>query len=246
MKKAFTLAEILLTLGIVGIVSAITIPTLIQNYKKKVTVESLKKEYSSLLQTFKMYQAYNNVDFDEIDTSLPDETFMQTYILPYMETIGVCENSTKCYKKYPLGLNRKSPIVIYNKLYIKKNGAFIGISQNPPTGKVFFVDINGSKGPNYAGRDIFYFFLVNKKTIDYNYNYISCGNNVKKLNSGLYAGGYSQCYILFTTLTRDKILGKDGHIDRACSKQNGAAAAGDGCAALIMVDGWKIEKDYPW
>ena len=36
--KAFTLAEILITLGIIGVVAAMTIPTLITNYQKKQTV----------------------------------------------------------------------------------------------------------------------------------------------------------------------------------------------------------------
>ena len=37
MKKisAFTLAEVLVTLGIIGVVSAMTIPTLMQNHQKK-------------------------------------------------------------------------------------------------------------------------------------------------------------------------------------------------------------------
>lgn len=36
-SKAFTLAEVLITLGIIGIISAITIPILINNYRKKVS-----------------------------------------------------------------------------------------------------------------------------------------------------------------------------------------------------------------
>ena len=43
MKKAFTLAEVLITLGIVGVVAAITIPTLIASYQKKEAVNALKK-----------------------------------------------------------------------------------------------------------------------------------------------------------------------------------------------------------
>lgn len=35
MKKAFTLAEVLITLGIIGVVAALTIPTLVNNYRKK-------------------------------------------------------------------------------------------------------------------------------------------------------------------------------------------------------------------
>ncbi len=43
MKKAFTLAEVLITLGIIGVVAAMTLPSLVGNYKKKVTVTRLKK-----------------------------------------------------------------------------------------------------------------------------------------------------------------------------------------------------------
>ena len=42
------------------------------------------------------------------------------------------------------------------------------------------------------------------------------------------------------------ILGKVGKVDRACSEDRGATPTGDGCAALIMLDGWQIAKDYPW
>lgn len=45
-RPAFTLAEVLTTLGIIGIVAAMTLPNIITNYQKKVTVERLKKIYS--------------------------------------------------------------------------------------------------------------------------------------------------------------------------------------------------------
>ena len=43
MKKAFTLAEVLITLGIIGVVAAMTMPSLIQNYKERETVSKVKK-----------------------------------------------------------------------------------------------------------------------------------------------------------------------------------------------------------
>lgn len=49
-KKAFTLAEVLITLGIIGVVAAITIPGLITKYQKLATVVKLKKVYSQLNQ----------------------------------------------------------------------------------------------------------------------------------------------------------------------------------------------------
>ena len=49
-RIAFTLAEVLITLGIIGVVAALTIPTLIANHRKSVAVQKLKKISSALLQ----------------------------------------------------------------------------------------------------------------------------------------------------------------------------------------------------
>ena len=42
-KKAFTLAEVLITLGIIGVVAAMTLPGLVQNYQKKLQPPVLKQ-----------------------------------------------------------------------------------------------------------------------------------------------------------------------------------------------------------
>lgn len=47
-KSAFTLAEVLITLGIIGVVAAMTIPTLMNSTNSKETVTSLKKVFSTL------------------------------------------------------------------------------------------------------------------------------------------------------------------------------------------------------
>ncbi len=47
-KKGFTLAEVLVTLGIIGVVSALTVPTLMQNHQRKVFVTQLHKVYSEI------------------------------------------------------------------------------------------------------------------------------------------------------------------------------------------------------
>lgn len=60
----FTLAEVLITLGIIGVVAALTLPSVIQKYQKKVTVERLKKSYSTLAQAVQM----SVKDNDEVET----------------------------------------------------------------------------------------------------------------------------------------------------------------------------------
>lgn len=47
-NKGFTLAEVLITLGIIGVVAALTIPSLLSTYKKRVTATKLKQTYSIL------------------------------------------------------------------------------------------------------------------------------------------------------------------------------------------------------
>ena len=56
-KAAFTLAEVLITLGIIGIVAAMTLPTLIGKYKEKVRMEQFKVAYSLLQQMVLKVQA---------------------------------------------------------------------------------------------------------------------------------------------------------------------------------------------
>ena len=58
---AFTLAEVLITLGIIGVVAAMTMPVLIQNHQEKVTVTRLKKAYSILSQAY-MSSSAENID----------------------------------------------------------------------------------------------------------------------------------------------------------------------------------------
>lgn len=62
MKKGFTLAEVLITLGIIGVVAALTLPSVIANYKKTVLVSQLKRNYSMLEQGFQKMLADDGVE----------------------------------------------------------------------------------------------------------------------------------------------------------------------------------------
>lgn len=91
-KSAFTLAEILITLGIIGIVAAMTIPTLMTKYAKQRTETQLKSFYSRINQTLKMSAAENG-DIDgliERKAYSYDEQveFLKQYIFPYMKHLG--------------------------------------------------------------------------------------------------------------------------------------------------------------
>ena len=57
MKQAFTMAEVLITIGIIGVVAAMTLPSLINNAQNKEFEEGLKRYYSILSQALDMYYA---------------------------------------------------------------------------------------------------------------------------------------------------------------------------------------------
>ena len=53
-KLGFTLAEVLITLAVIGIVAVLTMPGLVQKYDEYVRVTQLKKFYSVMLQAFNL------------------------------------------------------------------------------------------------------------------------------------------------------------------------------------------------
>ncbi len=90
MKKAFTLAEVLITIAIIGIVAAITIPTLVKNYKKKVITVRLQHFASMWRQGYQLVQIDNGDNFyGELEPANPEsaENFYKKYFAPYIKTI---------------------------------------------------------------------------------------------------------------------------------------------------------------
>ena len=95
-KAAFTLAEVLITLAIIGVVAAMTIPTLISNYKKQIVGTRLLKFYSAYNQALSLSQIDNGrmETWDWYYPYIPQEemkTWYDTYIKPYVRTVKSVE-----------------------------------------------------------------------------------------------------------------------------------------------------------
>ena len=99
--KGFTLAEVLITLGIIGVVAAMTIPTLIANYQKKVLENQFKKGYSTLANIhLKLQNEYENVYNTFINQPYSDSSrleFLKIYST-YLNGAQVKKYSTAEYK----------------------------------------------------------------------------------------------------------------------------------------------------
>ncbi len=227
MKRAFTLAEVLITLGIIGIVAAMTLPILIAKYQKMETVERLKKVYNNLSQAIIMSEA-DNGSIEYWDFTLNSADFFTKYLQKYMPNIlnirySDIMNEVK-YKR-PNGSIESSfnPLAGSAMVVSLKDGTlfYCSIAGVYNKSKPIFIDINGMKSPNIIGRDFFGFSITK--------------DNKRKL---VPYGSYGEADMPMTDMTRESAM-KGSY---ACSR----SGRGQFCAALIMLDGWEIKDDYPW
>lgn len=98
-KYAFTLAEVLITLGIIGVVAAITIPSLVTNYQKHVVETKLAKFNSTMNQAMRLSMVDNGdpdgwVEQSREYTYADMVDFMNTYFLPYMKYVKMERSSS--------------------------------------------------------------------------------------------------------------------------------------------------------
>ena len=79
-KLGFTLAEVLITLGIIGVIATLTLPTLMSNTAEREYSTALKKAISSLTESVQMQVALENISFDEmVDSSGDTDTEMNSF-----------------------------------------------------------------------------------------------------------------------------------------------------------------------
>lgn len=175
-KAAFTLAEVLITLGIIGVVAAMTMPSLIQNYQEKATVTKLKKCYSLVS------QAYVSILNDEggSDTlQTGDDLEMMEKFGKYLKYQKTCGRNKGCfpnvtyksvtgngYSKWEDDTTDRSRAILTDGTLIMFNkSAMWGGNEGNYLYAQIYVDINGFKGPNQLGRDFFYFYINPEKIV---------------------------------------------------------------------------------
>ncbi len=164
-RVAFTLAEVLITLGIIGVVAALTLPSVVANYKEKQLTTAWKKAYSDVANAA-LLMSQNNED-------LSTEQKVGEAFAKYLKVDKVC-NANKGIEQGCWRENTK----IYNK-----DGSYAysdptdfgggGVCMILTSGTLFCIDgggkisvlmfdVNGISKPNTRGKDIFY-ALFNKE-----------------------------------------------------------------------------------
>ena len=179
-NPAFTLAEVLITLGIIGIVAAMTLPALVNNAQNKQLETALKKAYSNLgqvIQRVVMEDFGGVLDVDNAKNLGP--YFVKYYTegrlcsgysndkaCPNIGKVNFCDFMKQNYKTYNghstpacVGNDAVSNTVDSTTIYFDAAGE----GENSTTyGRILMaVDVNGwQKKPNRWGHDIFMFELT--------------------------------------------------------------------------------------
>ena len=171
-RSGFTLAEVLITLGIIGIVAAMTMPVLINNSRKKELETAFKKQYSVLQQAILMIKTEDDLDFEYSNyAGLFKNRLAQQY--KSAQDCGEINHNSGCilneedgtftyYKT--LNGNPLSKSFFYYFGFITPDGTLLLTEQGEQakrTGYLVSVDVNGfKKRPNKMGYDLFMFQIT--------------------------------------------------------------------------------------
>lgn len=240
MKKlvAFSLAEILITLGIIGVISAMTLPVLIQSYQRHVVETRLKKFYSTMNQAVKMAE----IDYGAMG-----------YWLPYWSLWGA-EGITR-ESEVATDFNGNSvkgntlPEKFFNKYFIPYLKGAYTEPLDDGTFIVHFADGTSLRqNPSHPEKINSYFF--------YPSNPKRCGlypdKNITEMNK---MAGQGKCCFEFSFSTLEGRYNNERagfepnkyYWDSGTRKQlvSLCKTYRFSCAALIQYDGWHVSNDYP-
>ena len=172
---AFTLAETLVVMGIIGVVAALTIPNLNQSTGDKEKVAKLKKIHSNLEDAFgpideweSQFKQRGGKNFYNTEGA----KFIAERLMDFMKISKNCdEDITSCFKDKPLDLDGKSyHISTLGNYFILADGTSIGIAYEGAGIHKLYIDIDGpNKGSNTYGKDLFYYYSY---TGDRNLGYV--------------------------------------------------------------------------
>ena len=178
-KIGFTMAEVLITLGIIGIVAAMTLPSLINNKKNKELETAFKKNYSVISQALNMYYAQNG---ERLTSDIVGQHELKPILVKYMNVLHDCgwgamavstscipnygdpDRNSKVYKNFT-GTNNINLIFFDDGQFVLSDGNLILLENNGPYNNKMYisVDVNGHlKNPNRLGHDLFMFQIDNK------------------------------------------------------------------------------------
>jgi prepilin-type N-terminal cleavage/methylation domain-containing protein len=184
-KKGFTLAEVLITLLIVGIISSIVIPGIIADTQQAEYKTAWKKTYSSINQAYSQIMMDNGGTFVRVATNDSD---LRNLFMNKMNYITTCDD-TSCAASSLRKLNGTSESFYnFNNNLVLSDSTILSIFHIDSTTCAFtshvgigtcawmMVDINGKKSPNQWGKDIYGIWILNNKILPWGVDPVGAAN----------------------------------------------------------------------
>lgn len=165
-RFAFTLSEVMVTLAIIGVVSALTVPTLMNNYQRKGYVTQIRKA------AFELSQAADLAITDEGKRTLRATSLTSnpdSFLRKYLRINQDCGPSgASCFASSYGTVSGGSVNVSCSGGVITTAGYSICMTTASGGEKVadVVVDVNATNGPNIAGRDLFFLDLYDDASVD--------------------------------------------------------------------------------
>lgn len=173
--KAFTLAEVLITLGIIGVVAGMTIPVLMQNIQDAQFKAAMKKNYSIFSGLYERVQVESGSSFSAAlgNCSYRDHTCFKNVIKDYLSYVKECDANVSngiCFPSTIYLADKTTTSTYFHDAasagLVLKDGTSVDIFLDYPdctqsrgtfTDECGWltIDVNGLKGPNIWGRDIY-------------------------------------------------------------------------------------------
>lgn len=173
-NSGFTLAEILITLGIIGVVAALAIPSLLQNSYERTTVSRLRETQAVLSAAMRMAEEeYGDVEGWNIDNNAESGEKIGEYIKNFLKIAvdcGLDDSSAKCVGETYYYLNGKQMSVDYKsssenryKILLNNGTSIILLPRSVKNSAInnryiqINIDTTGPHLPNTVGKDLFLF-----------------------------------------------------------------------------------------
>ncbi len=212
-KKAFTLAEVLITLGIIGVLASLAMPNLITDYRGKELEARLKDNYTTLQNAVMYANASSNKAYSS-------DQWFNVFIKNRINITSECTVGVTCFAN--LKYLNKSEVRFEGLTRVLPDGSHILIGtstwlyshygvkiNNYPNdnfnGVVIIMDVNGDKLPNIVGNDIYILVWNGKRLVP---------------------AGYDRSYT---------------EVEQNCSVAQGGN--GMWCMQKVITDGWKISRE---
>ena len=195
-RIAFTLAEVLITLGIIGIIAALTLPSLIQKYKEKQTISQVLQAVSIFSQAFTniatecdgLSNCNNLYSMDILNYTLPP------LLKQNLKIIKICKagEHSNCIGdiKYKTLNGQAISSEVYGRYDMSGvlNNGMIFVLALPNGGWAYKdnwdlrIDLNGQKFPNTLGKDLFVFFVSDRGIVRARGNWDAASCEIAKSN----------------------------------------------------------------